>query len=67
LDEELLYVNGTMEGAVKAYYQNGNLKFKGQNKNDLPHGDWVAFYETGEKQMEYSFDNGVEQGTIISY
>lgn len=67
LEEELTFEHGTMEGEVKAYYPNGGLKFKGQNKNDYPHGNWIAFFETSEKKMEYSLVNGVEQDSIINY
>ncbi len=42
-------------GLVVVYYDDGSLKYKGQYLNGKPHGNWLSFTDTGNKDiLEYN-------------
>lgn len=48
LASEVEYVNGSKEGIDNTYYENGNIKHKGQNKLGVKTGPWYYFSEVGD-------------------
>lgn len=53
-------LDGTINGPVKYYYENGNLRSAGEYKNDKPHGLWREYDEKGNISSEKHYDNGIE-------
>jgi hypothetical protein len=52
---------------VDRYGGSGIIKFKGFFRFGQRHGQWVAFYPSGQKWSEMEFDNGLKQGLNIAY
>lgn len=50
------YVNGMGQGNVIAYYVNGKLAGKGQNKNNKRVGEWIYYYKN-KNIMYYKYYN----------
>ena len=47
--------NGNKQGVWSKYYKNGNLRYKGQFRNDKPEGLFFYYYDTGELKVEKEF------------
>ena len=47
-----------MDGLYKNYYKNGNLRLRGNYKDDLLHGLWKRYYENGQLMEEGNFKDG---------
>ena len=56
------YLNDLKEGYHQFWYQNGQLKIKGEYKKGKEEGLWCSWYENGEKMTEINFVNGIKQG-----
>lgn len=44
-------------GPFEVYFENGNLKTKGQYKNNNRVGGWKGYYKTGELRTEFSYNS----------
>lgn len=49
------YKAGLKEGATAVYYPNGNIRYKGQYKNDQKIGHWEFFDENGQPTQSQDF------------
>ncbi len=65
VNQELLYVDGKMEGHQKFYFESGNLYLEGLMKNDLKEGEWKWYYENGNLSSTVSYVNDKKEGTQI--
>lgn len=54
-----------LDGAYISYYLNGNIKSKGQYKNNKPSGKWYYYFENEKLKMES--DLSKEKGTYWKY
>jgi hypothetical protein len=52
---------------VDKYGGSGIIKFKGFFRFGQRHGQWFAFYPSGQKWSEMEFDNGLKHGLNIAY
>ena len=60
--------NGQKQGAWLKYYNNGNLKYQGQFKDNKAYGLFFYFYNTGELKAEKEFfHNGEAAATHFFY
>lgn len=64
---EYTMVNGEMNGLLKVYYENGQLKKTGNYKNGSASGKFTEYDENGNKTFEYNQANGKKNGKLISY
>ena len=64
---EYNYVNGTMDGAFKEYFDSGGIKQTGQYVNGRRHGEWITYQPGGQKLMFDRYKNGVKHGWFIAY
>jgi hypothetical protein len=48
-------------------YPNGIIQFQGGYRFGLRHGQWMSFYENGEKWSETFYDKGKRQGASNVY
>jgi len=53
-------LDGKINGPVKYYYENGDLRADGEYRNDKPHGIWRDYDEQGNITRERYFENGKE-------
>ena len=51
------YKNDSMEGAVTGYYENGDIKYKGNYLNGARDGTWKYFFRNGHTQYLEGFTN----------
>ena len=74
------YKNQLMNGLWQFYFSNGNLKGKGQyrdgngtNRGDTGisrhgrHSKWTFWYDSGQKESEITFKNGIPDGLVTSW
>ena len=47
--------NGLKQGVWKKMHNNGNLRYSGQFKNNIPLGIFMYYYSSGELQAEKEF------------
>mgnify|MGYP000711675240 CR=1 FL=1 len=52
--------NGNKQGYWVKYHQNGEIRYKGQFKDNVPQGLFLYYYKTGELQIEKKFFNNGE-------
>ncbi len=64
---EYNYVNGTMDGAFKEYFDSGGIKQTGQYVNGRRHGEWITYQPGGQKLMFDRYKNGIKHGWFIAY
>ena len=62
-----LFKNGEREGSWVWYYENGQLRRKGDYKNGKVEGSWVGYYEYGQLKSKGDYKNGEEEGSWVSY
>ncbi|NRD23358.1 hypothetical protein HNV10_08910 [Winogradskyella litoriviva] len=55
------------DGPYQEYYETGELKTKGQYKNNKRIGTWKEYYKNGQTSKEYSFTDGKYNDESISY
>ena len=46
--------NGNRQGNWLKYHENGNVKYKGQFKDNKPYAIFYYYYDTGELKIEIS-------------
>lgn len=69
---EVIYYTKVIDGVEQkvkeeAYYENGNMEYSGEYKNDTEHGKWNYYYENGNIKAEEQWSNGTENGTFKEY
>ncbi|MCG8184426.1 toxin-antitoxin system YwqK family antitoxin [Tenacibaculum piscium] len=64
---EYTMVNGEMNGSLKVYYKNGQLKKTGNYKNGSASGKFTEYDENGNKTYDYNQENDKKNGKLISY
>lgn len=64
---EYTMLNGKMNGSLKVYYEDGQLKKTGNYKKGLASGSFVEYDENGNKTYEYNQSNDKKNGKLISY
>ncbi|MCC1483788.1 hypothetical protein [Winogradskyella immobilis] len=47
-----------VDGPYKEFYDSGELKIEGQNKNNKRVGDWKSYHKNGKVSSAYSYNNG---------
>jgi len=67
LKENLIVVNGKVNGNVKVYYENGNLKYDTSYKNNKKDGIEKIYSPDGKLEMEVPYKNGVKDGVQKQY
>ena len=50
------------DGLVEEFYDNGQLKRRGNRKNGKENGFWETFYEYGQLSQRGSFKNEEQEG-----
>lgn len=50
-----------------AFHPNGSVSWIGTKYLGKPHEKWFAFYENGEKWLEYNYEFGVQNGEQFEY
>lgn len=64
---EYSMLNGKMNGSLKVYYENGELKKTGYYSNGLENGKFIEYDEDGNKTYEYQKSNDKKNGKFVSY
>ena len=59
--------NGKINGMLKVYYENGQLKKTGSFSNGLANGNFIEYDEDGNKTYEYYMSNDTKNGKLIAY
>ena len=62
-----LIENGKEEGEWIAYYDNGQLSYKGNYENGKEEGEWIAYYDNGQLDSKGNYKNGKKEGEWIAY
>ena len=66
--EKGLFKNGKREGAWVSYWDNGQLKSKGNDRNDERDGAWIRYWDNGQLQYKGNYKSGTrgdyKNGTI---
>ncbi len=57
-----IYVNGKKNGLSLVYWENGQLRWKGNNKNDKLTGEWYGYYENGNLMRITNYIDGKKEG-----
>ena len=57
-----LFPQSNAKEIKKTFYPNGNVKSIGEYANDLRHGSYQKFYESGSLWKDWHFTNGLEEG-----
>jgi len=61
------YVNGTMEGEFKEFFDDSGTSKNGQYLNGRKHGEWTTYSVSGKPMMFERYKNGVRHGWAIAY
>lgn len=64
---EYNYVNGTMDGPIKEYFDNGVIKQTGAYVNGRRQGEWITYQPGGQKLMLSRYKNGIKHGWFLAY
>jgi antitoxin component YwqK of YwqJK toxin-antitoxin module len=59
--------NGDRQGKCLFYYENGNLKWEGEYKDHILHGELIQYRENGTIKSKEEFVNGVHIGKYEYY
>lgn len=59
--------NGKMNGALKVYHENGQLKKTGYYQNGLAKGKFIEYDEDGNKSYEYTMLNDMKNGVLKAF
>jgi len=49
------------------YYESGQLRLVGNYKNNIKHGQWLYYFENGNKSDESWYSNGLINGRSTSF
>ena len=61
------YILGLRDGSWKAFYPDGNLRFKGDYVQGNADGRFIFFYESGKMKEERFYKNGLKTKTWKKY
>lgn len=67
VENEYTLKNGMIDGPIKSYYQNGNLKKTGFYIKGIASGKFQEFNESGELTAEYYMENDELNGPYTTY
>nr|HPI44856.1 toxin-antitoxin system YwqK family antitoxin [Tenuifilaceae bacterium] len=67
IEAEYTLKNGKLNGAIKAYYQNGNIRKTGYFINGKENGLFKEYNEDGSINIEYNMKDGEMNGAIKNY
>lgn len=67
LSMEHNYVDGTMEGEIREYYESGKVWITYEFTNGAPNGPFLWYHENGEIMLKGTYDNGVYADTLWEY
>lgn len=67
IQAEYTLKNGLLNGTLKSYYQNGNLKKTGNYINGKENGLFKEYNEDGSINIEYSMKDGEMNGAFKTY
>lgn len=67
IQAEYTLKNGLLNGTLKSYYQNGNLKKTGNYINGKENGLFKEYNEDGSISIEYNMKNGEMNGAFKTY
>ena len=56
------FIDGERNGRYEVFYQNGNLRIRGNFKNDFEEGIWKKFYKDANIFSKYNMEHGKETG-----
>jgi antitoxin component YwqK of YwqJK toxin-antitoxin module len=62
IEDEMVYINDTLNGPFYHYYENGNIRFKGYMFNGKSNGEWIYYYENGNLRMKGKYQEGEASG-----
>jgi antitoxin component YwqK of YwqJK toxin-antitoxin module len=65
--QEMTFKKGILNGTMTTYYQNGNIKIKGEYKNGRLYGKWESWYEGGKKKFEVNYLNDTLNGEYMRW
>ena len=60
-------VNANLNNQHREWHQNGQLKVKGQYKNNKKDSLWISYYPNGTKQSENYYSNNMLHGNTVTY
>lgn len=67
-DQRGRYRQGLVQGAFRSYYSNGQLKWvEYYDSSGVKQGNDSTFYESGQLESVFSFENGIEEGEALYY
>ena len=61
------FKNGKKDDSWIAYYDNGQLNYKGDFKNGKREGSWISYWDNGHLGYKGDFKNGNEEGFWINH
>ena len=56
-----------VDGEFVAHFPNGKIQVKGENFNGKRTGTWISYFQTGSKQSENVYIDGIKNGKTVSY
>jgi len=59
--------NSFKDYIVYKYYDNGQIWYQRQYKNDKLHGDYIEYYDNGQISYHCQYKNDICHGDCISY
>ncbi len=60
-------VKGIREGTWVSYWDNGQLDYRGNYKNDKKEGTWVSYWDNGQLWDKGNIKNGKKEGRWVFY
>jgi antitoxin component YwqK of YwqJK toxin-antitoxin module len=60
-------INGKRDGFWESYYENGQLNWKGNYKDDCLDGPWEYYYDNGQLSYKGNYIGGKEDGIFEHY
>ena len=65
--EQGTFKNGKKEGPWVNYWDNGQLRLKGDYRDRGREGPWVSYWENGQLEMKGDYKNGKTEGPWVGY
>ncbi len=54
-----IIVNGRIDGKFETWFEEGNIEYSGQYKNDARDGLWLIYNEDGTVKYKMEYINGI--------
>lgn len=67
LSMEHHYVDGSMQGEIREYYESGKLWITYEFTDGAPNGPFLWYHENGEVMLKGTYDDGVYADTLWEY